>query len=167
LIDHGDVFHFKREGISVRADVQATFWNRNDPVESGGGNGRVKIVDLIRGGNLSPEKRKSYVGESSLLSGASGPVIAGHDAVIGGRATECDSIPLIVGAHTGESAATGYFSFEVINMRRLEVRARGLIVASVFVEPRDWVWVGATVRSDGLLCSESMNRGRRHERNRG
>ena len=127
----------------------------------------MKIVNLIRGDNLSPEKRKSYVGESSLLSGASGPVIAGHDAVIGRGAAECDSISLIVGAHAGEGAATGYFSFEVINMRRLEVRARGLIVASVLVEPWDWVWIGAAVRSDGLLCSESMNGGRRHERYRG
>ena len=48
-IDHRDVFHFKRESVSVRAEVQATIRNRNGPVKSGGRNGRLKIVDVIRG----------------------------------------------------------------------------------------------------------------------
>src|ERR1700735_767976 len=67
LIDHRDVFHFNRESVSVRADVQSPVRNWDDPAEAGGRNGRVKIVDLILGGNLSPEQRKSYVGEGSVL----------------------------------------------------------------------------------------------------
>src|ERR1700691_4653682 len=48
-IDPRDVFHFKRESVSVRAEVQATIRNRNGPVKSGGRNGRLKIGDGIRG----------------------------------------------------------------------------------------------------------------------
>ena len=152
LVNHGDVFHFESEGVSVRADDQAAVGNGDGPVESGGGNGRVKIVDLIRGGKLSPEERESYVGVCCVLGGASGPVVAGHDAVIGGGAAEWDTISLIVGAHAGEGAATGYFSFEVVNVRGLEIGARRLVVVPVFVEPRNWVWIGAAVGSDGFLA---------------
>ena len=124
----------------------------------------MKIVDLICGNELSPEQRKSNVGESSVLRRTRGPVIAGHDAVIGSLVAKWDSVSLIIGAHAGKGAATRYFSLEVVNVRRLQIRTRGLVVAAVFIQPGNWVWVGAAVRSDGLLIEESMNCGWRHQR---
>src|ERR1700733_11774096 len=163
LVGHRHVFHLECERVSVRSDVQATVGDGNDPVEPGGGNGRGKIGDLVLGGNLSPEQRKSYVGESSVLRGTRRPVIAGHDAVIGGGAAKWDSISLVVGAHPCECAATRYFSFEVVNMRRLEIRSSRLIVAAVFVEPWNRVWIGVPVCSDGYLIRESVHGGRRYK----
>ena len=157
LIDHRNVFHFKCESASVWTDVETAFRHRNDPVESGWRNGRVKIVDLIRGDSLSPEQRESYVGESSVLRCARGPVIAKHDAVVSCRAAECDSISLVVGTHAGKGAATRYFSFEVVNVRRFQIRTRRLIVTPIFVEPWNWVWIAAAVRGHGLLVRDDIN----------
>ena len=121
-------------------------------------------MDLIRGDELSPEQRQSNVGKSSVLRRTRGPVIAGHDSVIGSLVAKWDSVSLIIGAHAGKGAAARYFSLEVINVRRLQIWTRGLIVAPILIEPWNWVWVGAAVRSDGLLIKEFMHCGRRHQR---
>jgi hypothetical protein len=47
--------HFECERVPVGADTQTTIWNGDDPVESRRCDGRMKIMNLIRGGNLSPE----------------------------------------------------------------------------------------------------------------
>jgi hypothetical protein len=46
---------------------------------------------------------------------------------------------LIVCAHPGERTAACHQSLEVVDMRRLQIGTGGLIMAAVFVQPRDGV----------------------------
>jgi len=44
---------------------------------------------------------------------------------IGGRAAEWDAIPVVVRAHTTKCAAPRHKTFEVVNVRRLQIRSGG------------------------------------------
>jgi hypothetical protein len=56
LINYCYILHLKREGVPVGTNTQSTLWNRNHPVKSGRGNGRMKVVRLVSGDSLSPEQ---------------------------------------------------------------------------------------------------------------
>jgi hypothetical protein len=101
---------------------------------------------LIGGNSLPPKKRESYVGERSPLRRSGGPVLALHHAKVSCRTTKRDSIAVVIGADSSEGAATGYSTFEMVNVRRVYVGASRLIVAAVLIEPRNWKRICAAVR---------------------
>jgi hypothetical protein len=105
----------------------------------------MKVVNLVSGDRRSPEQSESYVRKGSGLSGARSPVLALHDAIIRCRTTKRDSITPVIGAHAGERTAPSNASFEVVNMRRLQVCAGRLIVAAVLIQPGDGERLGAAV----------------------
>ena len=102
-------------------------------------------MNLVGGDRRPPKQRQSYMCEYAVLGRACSPVFALHESKIGGRAAECDAIPLVVRAHATKCAAPRHKTFEVVNVRRLQIRSGRLIVAAIFVEPRDWVWLGAAI----------------------
>src|SRR5580698_7840910 len=67
LVDYRDALHLQRERAPVRTDFKTALRDRNHPVESGGCDRRVEVVDLISRDSLSLEQRKSNVGESTSL----------------------------------------------------------------------------------------------------
>ena len=105
----------------------------------------MEIVNLVGGDRRPPEQRQSYMRERTVLGSPCGPVFALHQSVIRGRAAERDAIPVVICPHAGEGAASGDKALEVVNVRRLQIRSGRLIVAAIFVEPRDWVWLGAAI----------------------
>jgi hypothetical protein len=121
LIDHRDSAHFQRDGFSIGADVQSIWRYGNHPIETSGRNWRMEVVNLIGGNRRSPKKGESNMGEDAGLRGPRRPILASHDAVIGGGRAEGNSISLIVGAHAGKCAAPRHPSFEVIDVRGLKV----------------------------------------------
>jgi len=127
------VLHFQRERVPVRTDNQAMLRNRDDPVKARRRNRRVEIVYLVCGDRRSPEQRESYVSEGTLLCCAAGPILPLHHSVVSCRTAKRDSISLIVGTHACKGAAPGDSTFEMVDMRRFEVWACGLIVAAILV----------------------------------
>lgn len=105
----------------------------------------MKVVNLIGGDRRSPEEGESYVSKGSVLCGAPSPILALHDAIVRRRTTKRDSIALVIGAHAGEGTAPGNASFEVVNMRGLQVCAGRLIMAAVLIQPGDGERLGAPV----------------------
>lgn len=105
--------------------------------------------------------------EGTLLRCAYGPVFALHDAVIGCRVAKRDSVSLIIGAHASKSVGPSDPSFELVNVRRLQMRACRLIVAAIFIQSGNWVRFGATVRGHRFLVITSKNRGGMCERDCG
>jgi hypothetical protein len=105
----------------------------------------MKVVNLVSGDRRSPEQGESYVRKGSMLSGARSPVLALHDAVIRSRTTKRDSTAPVIGAHAGERTATSNASFEVVNMRGLQVCASRLIMAAVLIQPGDGEGLGSAV----------------------
>ncbi len=104
-------------------------------------------MNLVGRDRRSPEQSQSYVGEGALLCRAGRPILALHHAVVRGRTPKRDPISVIVGAHPGESAASRHSTFEMEYVRRFQVRPGGLIVAAIFVQPRDRIRVSSAVRS--------------------
>ena len=158
LIDNRDVVHFECEGVPIRTDRQTVCGYGNGPIESGGRDGRVQIVDLVckrraalRGDRRSPKERESYVGERALLRRAGSPVFPVHDAIVRRRRAKRDAIALIIRAHARKGAAASGVALEMVNMRGLEVRASGLVMAAIFVQPGNGVGIGAAICGGGLL----------------
>ena len=102
-------------------------------------------MDLIGGNQRSPKQRQSYVREHAPLWRSRCPVFALHDTVVGRRGAETDAVTLIIRPHSRKRAASRNIAFEMIDVRRLEIRTRRLIVAAVFVQPGNRVRIGATV----------------------
>lgn len=124
----------------------------------------MKVVDLVRRDSLSLKQGESYVSESPLLGSSGGPVFCLHDAIISRRAAKGDSIPFVIGPHSCEGAAAGYSALKMVDMGRLQVRTGGLIVAAIFVQPRNREGSGGAVCGYGLLVVERVNHGRNCER---
>ena len=76
----------------------------------------MKVMDFIFRDHRSPKHGVSYVHEAAMLRSAWGPIFALHDAVIRGGRTECDAIPLVIGAHAREIVATDHASLEMKDM---------------------------------------------------
>ena len=64
------------------------------------------------------------------------------------------TIALFICSHTVKATAAGQLSFEVIDVRELDIRSSGLIVISIFIEPRNWIRTRSTVRGLVLLRNE-------------
>ena len=156
LINDRDVLHFQSEGAAIRTDRKAALWHRNDPIKSGGCNGRVKVVDLVCRDRRSLEQGQSYMGERPLLCCSGCPVFALHHAVVGGRCAKGDTISSIVGTHTGKSAAASDTTLEVINVRRFEIGACWLIVTAILIQPRNRIRIGTAVCSSKRLIREGV-----------
>ena len=103
-------------------------------------------MNLVGGDRRSPEQGESYMSERPVLWRACSPVLTLHHAVIRRRATERDSISFVVGAHASEGAAPSNSSREVVNMGGLRVWPGRLIMAAIFVQPRNCVGRFNTVR---------------------
>src|ERR1700733_34669 len=157
LINNRDIVHLESDGVSVGSNGEASFGHGNDPVEAGRRDGRVKIVNLVGRDRRPLKKCESYMSEGAALRGASSPVFALHHAVVGGGAAEGDAISMIVCADAGEGAATRDAAIEMVDVRRLEIEAGGLIVTAVFVEPGNWVRVRTAVGSHSLLAAIGCN----------
>jgi hypothetical protein len=135
----------KCDRVSIWADFQTSLRYSDNPVEPGGCNRGMKVVNLVGGDRRSPEEGESYVRKDSVLCGARSPVLALHDAIVCCRATKRDSIAPVIGAHAGERTAPSNASFKIVNMRGLQVCTSRLIVAAVLIEPGDGEGLGATV----------------------
>src|SRR5579863_4548144 len=96
--------------------------------------------------------------ESALLRGSRGPVFALHHTEIRGRCAECDAVTLTVRASPAKRAAARDAALEVINVRGFERRAGRLIVAAVFVEPRNRVGINTPVGSHRRLILRCATR---------
>ncbi len=107
------------------------------------------------------------MGERALLRCSPSPVLALHHAIVSGRGTKGDTISSIIGTHTGKSAATSDATLEMVDMRRFEIGARWLIVASILVQPRNWIRIGTAVRSHVLFVAEHSVPGRNGEGEKG
>ena len=93
----------------------------------------MKVVNLVLRSSLLLKQRQSYVGESARLGGASGEIFSLHKSVIGGGGAERDTTPIVVRTHAGETGAPANLAFEMKNVRRLQLRTSGLIMAAVLV----------------------------------
>lgn len=117
----------------------------------------MKVVDLVGRDSLSLKQGESYVSESTVLGCSGGPVFSLHDAVVSRRTAKGDSIPFVIGPHSCEGAGAGYSALKMVDMGRLQVLSGGLIVAAIFVQPRNGEGIGGAIRGDGLLVIERVN----------
>jgi len=90
------------------------------------------------------------VGEGTLLRGSRGPIFSEHNAVVGGGTSEGNAGALIVSTHAGEGAAARHSALEMIDVRGLKIGTSRLIVTAVFIQPRDWIGISASVGGRGL-----------------
>jgi hypothetical protein len=89
-----------------------------------------------------------------MLRCSGGPILSLHHAVVRCRTAKSDAISLVVSAHACKGAAPGDSTFEMVDMRGFEVWASRLIVAAILIQPGNWIRIGATVRSHGLLVKQ-------------
>jgi hypothetical protein len=116
-------------------------------------------VSLVGGDRRPPKQGQSYMCKCTMLRRSCSPVFALHQSVVGGRAAKRDAIPMVVGPHTSKCAASGDQTLEVINMRGLQIRSGGLIMAAVLVKPRNRVRLGTTICGHrDLLGEKAMSR---------
>lgn len=105
----------------------------------------MEIVDLVCRGSLPLKEGESYVGERSCLRSAPREVFPLHESVIGRGRAERDPVAPVVGAHAGEIGAPGDQPLEVVDVGRLQLRARRLVMTAVLVQPGYRIRVGAAV----------------------
>src|SRR5208282_3928468 len=118
----------------------------------------MKVMYLVGGDSLSPEQRESYVRKSPLLRRSGRPILPLHHAIIGCRTAKRDSIPFIIGADASKGAASGHSPFKVVNVGRLQIRARRLIVAAILIKPRNWIRIRAAVGGHWRLVPDRTHR---------
>jgi len=111
-------------------------------------------VDLVCRDRRSLEKRQSYVGERPLLRCSSCPVFALHHAVVRGGTAKRGTISSIVGPHADEGATVSHATFEMVDVRRLEIRACRLIVTAILIQPRNRIRISTAIGSRDLLLAE-------------
>ena len=73
------------------------------------------------------------------------PIFARHVAVVGGGSAPGEAIAFVIGSHAVEAVAARQLSLEVIDVRKLDIRHRGLIVIAVLVEPGNGIRARAAV----------------------
>jgi len=145
LINDWDIFHLEGGALPAGTDDESLFGHRDYPIQPGGRNGGVKIVDLVCRGSLPLKQGESYVGERPSLRSARGPVFSLHKPVIGCGCAEGDPIASVVGAYTREIGAPGNTAFEMVDVRWLKARAGRLVVAAVLVQPRYRIGISAAI----------------------
>jgi len=83
--------------------------------------------------------------ELAGLRGPRCPVFSLHDSIIAAGSAKWDSVSLIVRSHPDESVATNHLPFEMVDVRRLGVWARRLIVIAELIEPGYRVGICAAI----------------------
>jgi hypothetical protein len=76
----------------------------------------MKIMDLIHRGQLPLEEGDSYVCECAGVGSSPGVVFALYDTIVGRRVSKSQAVALVVGSHSDEIGASGYFPLEMIDM---------------------------------------------------
>jgi len=99
----------------------------------------MEIMNLVCGDRRSLEDGQSCVSKDPFLSLPCRPVFPSHDAVVGGWSAPSQPVAFIIRAHPVEPAAAAQLSLEVINAGKFDVRHGGLVVVTIFIEPRDRV----------------------------
>jgi len=112
----------------------------------------VKIVYLVSRGQRSLEQRESYRSERALLGRSRSPILSVHYAVVRCGAAKRDPIALIVRAYARKSTAPRDTTFEMVDIRRFQIRAGRLIMAAVLIEPGYRVRIRASICTYGLLA---------------
>lgn len=103
-------------------------------------------MDLVRRDSLALEYRQSCVGKDALMRLPPRPILARHVAIVRGRCSPRDSVPVAVRPHAVKSAAAGQFPFEVVNAGEFYIRPRRLIMIPILIEPRYRIWTRSAVR---------------------
>ncbi|MGO9570931.1 MAG: hypothetical protein ACLP5H_25675 [Desulfomonilaceae bacterium] len=98
-------------------------------------------MDLIRRDQLPLEQGDSYVCECAGVGSSPRVVFALHDTIVGRRVSKSQAVALVVGPHSDEISASGHFPLEMIDMRGLQVGPGWLVVAPIFVQPRNRIWI--------------------------
>jgi hypothetical protein len=124
-------------------------------------------MDLVCRDRRSPEQGQSYMGERPLLCCSGCPVFALHHTVVRRGAAKRDAISLIVGPHAREGVAASDTTFEMINVRWLEIGACRLIVTAILIQPRNRIRIGTAVCSRKRLIREGVVRGGNGKREEG
>lgn len=93
----------------------------------------MQIVNLVSGDDLSPKERESDVGEDASLRRSPRPVLAAHEAEVSRRAAKRDTIASVVGTHADKRARPRDKSLKVVDVGRLPVWTRRLVVAAVLI----------------------------------
>ena len=114
----------------------------------------MQIVDLVGGDRRSPEESQSYMRKSPLLRRSSCPILSLHHAVVRRGTAKRDAISLIVCACPRKGAAPGDVTFEMVDVRRLEIRACRLIVTAILIQPRNRIRISTAIGSRDLLLAE-------------
>lgn len=117
LVNDCDIFHLKRCCLPVSAKEKPSFRNRDNPEQPRRRNPRMKIVDFVSGDDLPPKQGESKVGKRAGLLGAGSEVLALHHTPIGAGRTECNTVALIVSAHSDEIGAPSDLAFEMVDVR--------------------------------------------------
>jgi len=106
------VGHLQRSYFAVRTKCKAGGWHRCDPIQALGRNGRMKVMDLVRGDRRSLEYGQSGVGENGLMRLACRPVFAGHITVVGRGSAPGEAITPIIRTHAVEAVAARQLSLK-------------------------------------------------------
>ena len=121
----------------------------------------MEIVNLVCRDRRSLEYSESGVSEDSLMGLTRSPILACHIAVVTGRSAPREAIPFIVGTHSVKAIAACQLSFEVIDVRELDIRHGALIVIAILVEPGDWIRTRTAIGGRVVLRNGRSATGRR------
>jgi len=101
----------------------------------------MKIMHLIRRGQLPLEEGYSYMCERPILSSSPCVVLTLHDIVIRCRISKGKTIAMVIGPHASKICTSGYLTPEMINVRWLHGRTSWLVVTTILIKPRNGKWV--------------------------
>ena len=102
-------------------------------------------MELVCRDRRSLKNRKSCVREYPLTRLSSSPVFARHIAVVRGGISPGKAVAFVVRAHAVEAVAACQLAFEVVDVGKLGIRRRALIVVPILVEPRDGIWTWSAI----------------------
>ena len=74
-------------------------------------------MDFVSGDQLPPKQGESKMGKRAGLLSAGGEVHALHHSPIGAGRTECNTVALIIGAHSDEIGAPSDLASEMVDVR--------------------------------------------------
>ena len=129
----------------------------------------MEIMDLVRRDSLSLEYRKSSMGENRLVRLARCPILACHIAVVGGWGAPGEAVAFIICAHSVETIAPGELPLEMVDVGKLDIWRRRLIVIAILIEPRNGIRARTAVGGRVVLWnrrSASLRRGLRMKQSR-
>ena len=135
LVDYRHVLHFDRREPATLIPRQCPGRHWNNPVKPRARDRRMEVMHLIFRTELATEKRQSNVAKRSGLRCPRCPVFTIHDAEVGRLDAEQDRLALTIGARAVEPRTPSHSTFEIVDVRRFQVRSCRLVVATVHVQP--------------------------------